>query len=314
MERDAHYFWVGVFVLGMAIAGMLFAGLFYKNQPHAVYQAYEIRFDSPIEGLDKGSDVRYMGIKVGEVSTVFIVPENPALIGVTIRVQAATPVTTATVATLRLQGLTGQPFINLGQKAQSPAHAPPLVAARDGTLAVIPTQPSDLDALLKQLPDLEIKLGNLLDAANDLLNPQNRAHVSQILQKVDTAASELPALMQHLAQTTQQLNGLIAQASGTLKRTEKGVNANLQALQTTLIAIRQTAQQLDKLTRDVDRVVTSNELQIDAIVSEGGASLNQLLREARQAATSLRQLSDQLQRNPSQLIYQPPAQGTELPP
>lgn len=285
MERDAHYFWVGVFVLGMAIAGMLFAGLFYKNQPHAVYQAYEIRFDSPIEGLDKGSDVRYMGIKVGEVSTVFIVPENPALIGVTIRVQAATPVTTATVATLRLQGLTGQPFINLGQKAQSPAPAPPLVSARDGTLAVIPTQPS-----------------------------QNRAHVSQILQKVDTAASELPALMQHLAQTTQQLNGLIAQASGTLKRTEKGVNANLQALQTTLIAIRQTAQQLDKLTRDVDRVVTSNELQIDAIVSEGGASLNQLLREARQAATSLRQLSDQLQRNPSQLIYQPPAQGTELPP
>lgn len=313
MERDAHYFWVGVFVLGMAVAGVLFAGLFYKHQPHAVYQDYEIRFDTPIEGLDKGSDVRYMGIKVGEVSDVYIVPDNPALIGVTIRVQAKTPVTTATLATLRLQGLTGQPFINLGQKAQSPRDASPLTAA-DGQLAVIPTQPSDLDALLKQLPDLEMKLGNLLDAANDLLNPQNRTHVSQILQKVDTAANELPALMQHLAQTTQQLNGLIVQATNTLKHMEKGVNANLQELQTTLVAIRQAAQQLDNLTRDVDRVVSSNELQINNLVSEGGTHLNQLLREARQTATSLRQLSDQLQRNPSQLIYQPPAQGTELPP
>ena len=317
MERDAHYFWVGVFVLGMAIAGLLFAGLFYKRQPQAAYQSYEVRFNVSIEGLDKGSDVRYMGIKVGEVRDVYVLPDKPEFVGVAIRVQASTPVNTATVATLRLQGLTGMPFINLEQRASSAPSMPPvkpLVPASDGTLPVIPAQPSDLDALLQKLPAIEDKLSSVLDAANGLLNEQNRVHVSSILQKVDTAATDLPRLVQNLVQTTQQLNTLMQHIDAVLKRTDKGIASSLQELQSTLLAIRQAAQQLDTLTRDVDRLVVNNEAQLNEIVGEGGESLKQLLREARQTATSLRQLSDQLQRNPSQLLYQSPPQGTELPP
>ncbi len=72
MERDAHYFMVGLFVIAMAVAGFFFAGLFY-DKPYVETLDYDIHFDTPVEGLEKGSEVRYMGIKMGEVTQVFSV-------------------------------------------------------------------------------------------------------------------------------------------------------------------------------------------------------------------------------------------------
>lgn len=310
MERDAHYFLVGLFVIATAVAGFFFAGLFY-DKPSTATVGYDIHFDTPVEGLEKGSEVRYMGIKMGEVTKVFLLPDNSARVAVRVMVETGTPVNTATVATLRQQGLTGVPFVNLAQdETIKPA---PLLAAEGQEYPVILTKLTDMDALVQKLPDLEKNLSVLLSAANEVLNAENRQHFAGVLNNLDVASTHLPELIASLNQASHELNALVVHVDDVVKQSEKGLAGNMQALQTTLASIKQTSQRVDKLVQDIDRVVVNNEGRVNELLGEGGENLKQLLEESRKTAVAVRQLSDTLERNPSQLIYQPVQQGTELP-
>ena len=269
----------------MAVAGFFFASLFY-DKPSTATLGYDIHFDTPVEGLEKGSEVRYMGIKMGEVTKVFLLPADPARVVVRVMVDVGTPVNTATVATLRQQGLTGVPFVNLAQDdTLKPA---PLLAVAGQAYPVILTKPTELDALVQKLPDLEKNLSVLLSAANDVLSSENRQHFAELLANLDVATTQLPALMTSLNQSSRELSALV-------------------------VHIKQTSQRVDTLAQDIDRVVVNNEGRVNELLGEGGENLKQLLAESRKTAVAVRQLSNTLEQNPSQLIYQPVPQGTELP-
>lgn len=294
----------------MAVVGFFFASLFY-DKPSTATLGYDIHFDTPVDGLEKGGEVRYMGIKMGEVTQVFLLPAQPSRVGVRVMLETGTPVNTATVATLRQQGLTGVPFINLAQEdAPKPT---PLLAAAGQAYPVIRSKLTEMDALMQQLPDLEKNLAVLLSAANEVLNAENRQHVAGLLNNLDVASARLPELIASLNQASHDLSALVVHVDGVVKRSEKGLAGNLQALQSTLVAIKQTSQRVDTLAQDIDRVVVNNEGRLNELLGEGGENLKQLLTESRKTAVAVRQLSDALERNPSQLIYQPVPQGTELP-
>ena len=89
---------------------------------------------------------------------------------------------------------------------------------------------------------------------------------------------------------------------------------NLQQLKATLGSLQQTSQHVDQLAQDIDRLVVSNEARTQDLLSQGGEGFKQLLDESRQTAIAIRRLSDRLEQNPSQLLYQPSTRGTELPP
>lgn len=310
MERDTHYFVVGLFIIVTSMAGALFAGLFY-DRPSAATHAYAVHFDIPVEGLEVGNEVRFMGIKKGEVTRVFLLPDNPAKVGVEIAVEQDTPVNTATEVVLRLQGLTSVPFLNLEQKM---GIKPAPLAAKAGELPVLPTKLTAMDALVQSLPDLEKELATLIQSANAVLNEENRQHFAAILQNLDTVSAGLPALANSLQASSEQLQTLIKQVNGTVSRSEQGLAVSMKELQATLVAIRTTSQRLDTLLRDVDRVVVNNEGKVNELLGEGGENLKQLLNESRKTVTAIRQLSDRLEQNPSQILYQPAPQGTVLPP
>ncbi|MBU0655730.1 MAG: MCE family protein [Gammaproteobacteria bacterium] len=310
MERDSHYFVVGLFVIVTAIAGALFAGLFY-DQPYTATNAYEVHFDTPVLGLEPGSEVRYMGIKKGEVTRVFLLPDDPAQVGVAIAVETDTPVNTATIATLQQQGLTGVPFLNLEQDGSiTPA---PLTVSKGADLPIISTRRTPMDAFVESLPSLEQKLSALVQAATEVLNPENRQNFAGLLANMNKISASLPALATNLEQTNSQLQELIQHVDTTVTRSGKALDADMQELQATLVSIRSTSQRLDKLLADVDRVVLTNEGKVNELLGEGGESLKQLLNESRKTAAVIRQLGDKLGQNPSQIIYQPAPQGTELP-
>lgn len=311
MERDTHYFVVGLFVIATVIAGALFAGLFY-DKPHVATTAYEMHFDTPVLGLEPGSEVRYMGIKKGEVSRVFLLPDDPSRVGVAIAVEQDTPVNTATIASLQQQGLTGVPFVNLAQR-ENVANAAPLAAPEGGEIPLIPTKPPPMEALVASLPELEKALTQLVQSANDVLNTENRQNFAGLLANLNKVSADLPELAAGLEQTNHQLRGLIKHVDGAVSQSEKDLSVNMQGLRETLDSLHKTSRQLDKLFQDIDRVVVTNEGRINELLGEGGESLKQLLNESSKTAAAVRQLSDQLEQNPSQIIYQPARQGTELP-
>jgi phospholipid/cholesterol/gamma-HCH transport system substrate-binding protein len=299
MERDTHYFVVGLFVIVTAVAGFFFGSLFYEK-PYIATTAYDVHFDIPVAGLAQGSEVRYMGIKVGEVSRVSLLPQAPVRVAVRVALETGTPVNTATVAILRQQGLTGVPFVSLEQDEARKAE--PLVVAAGAELPVIPSKLVGMDALMQQLPDLEQRLATVLESANKVLDDENRKQFAALLKNLNDASASLPELIKHLNQ-----------ASASLPEMMKNLGNTSRKLGDLSGQMDSAVQQIDKLAKDIDRVVVNNEPNINGLLGEGSENLKQLLEESRKTAVSIRQLSDKLGQNPSQIIYQPAPQGTELP-
>ncbi|MBR1088668.1 membrane integrity-associated transporter subunit PqiC [Bradyrhizobium manausense] len=113
METRAPYVLIGSFVLAAILA--VFGFVFWLNNSGGVGPRanYHVQFQGPVPGLLVGAGVLFNGIRVGEVTELGLVPDNPRFVTATISVASATPVRTDTKVGLDFQGLTGVPVVTL---------------------------------------------------------------------------------------------------------------------------------------------------------------------------------------------------------
>jgi phospholipid/cholesterol/gamma-HCH transport system substrate-binding protein len=91
METKANYALVGAFAVGAVLAILLFAMWLAQSQFNREYARYDIVFEGAVRGLARGAEVRFNGIKVGEVTQLNINPDNPTQVVARIRVDGQTP-------------------------------------------------------------------------------------------------------------------------------------------------------------------------------------------------------------------------------
>ena len=121
MEIKARYVLIGLFTLAAIVAGFAFVYWLEITGGLGKRTSYEVRFHNTVSGLLAGSPVLFNGIRVGEVTGLKLVPNEPKEIDVTIAVDANTPVRTDTQASLDFQGLTGAAVVTLtGGSADAP--------------------------------------------------------------------------------------------------------------------------------------------------------------------------------------------------
>jgi hypothetical protein len=68
-----------------------------------------------------------------------------------------------------------------------------------------------------------------------------------------------------------------------------------------------------KATDLIDKIIADNRQDIRSFTRDGLPELERFLREGRAAAEEIRELSNSLRENPSQLLYQQPQKGVEIP-
>jgi phospholipid/cholesterol/gamma-HCH transport system substrate-binding protein len=132
METRARYVIVGLFTLGVALAGFLFVYWLQSVGGLRRQAIYQIRFESPVSGLLKGSAVHFNGIRVGEVADLRLNAADPKQVIVTAAIDPATPVRADAHVEIEFQGLTGATIISLrGGSASAPplSGEPPLLVA-----------------------------------------------------------------------------------------------------------------------------------------------------------------------------------------
>lgn len=138
METRAPFVIIGLFVI--AAIGAVFGFVYWLNNSGGVGKrdSYQIAFQGPVPGLLTGAAVLFNGIRVGEVTALGLVPDQPRAVRATIAVVEHTPVRNDTKVGLDFQGLTGVPVVALegGSSAMPLAQGGTLTADKGAGLSM----------------------------------------------------------------------------------------------------------------------------------------------------------------------------------
>jgi phospholipid/cholesterol/gamma-HCH transport system substrate-binding protein len=311
MEREANYVAVGAFIVLVVAMAVIFV-LWYTNaRDRREYDLYEIYFTGSVSGLDRGSPVRYLGVDVGRVRRLSIDPKNASRVAAEVEIDESAPISSATRASLGLQGVTGLLFINLKEGSDIDRTQPLKKGAR---YPVIESVASDLDVFIESLPELMSKANSLLERVSRVLSDENLAGLAQTITSLRAATAALPQTSANVAKLVDQMNATVLEIHGAAQSlrgisedARPEVRAALERLSATANNLAEASQRLDNLTR-------RSEVQLGHFTEQGLFELERLVRETRSAAREFSDLSRSLKENPSQILYEPPVSGVEIRP
>jgi phospholipid/cholesterol/gamma-HCH transport system substrate-binding protein len=167
METDRHYFFEGLFIIGLGVATAVFF-VWLENSGHRDDVVYRIHFQESVSGLSPGDAVKFQGVDVGTVKTMQIDKNDPRLVQVDVSLRKDTPVRTDTRATLAMKGLTGVETIEL---TGGSANSQDLLAATPaGEVPEIRAEKSKIAQVLEELPLLVHKFSAIEDQAKKVVS------------------------------------------------------------------------------------------------------------------------------------------------
>jgi phospholipid/cholesterol/gamma-HCH transport system substrate-binding protein len=310
MEREANYAAVGAFVVLVVVMAVLFVYWYSDARDRRDYTRYEVYFEGSVSGLERGAPVRYLGVDIGRVYNMRIDPRDSSRVQVLVDIDSSAPVSDKTVAELSLQGVTGLLYMDLIQDTGTRRLAREVPSEK---YPVIRSARSSFDVLLASLPDLVGLASDVADRAARMLSDKNIASVSNALANIDKAASTLPqtlreveTLVGELREAATQVRSVAEQANGVIGTAGPEITAAMSR-------VREVAEHLSSASGRLDRLVEENRQDIRSFTREGLPELERFLREGRAAAREFRDLSRSLREDPSQILYQPPPQGVEIP-
>lgn len=308
MEREANYLAVGIFILLVLAMGIGFVLWYSDANDGREYQTYEIQFAGSVSGLDRGSPVRYLGVDVGRVRRLSI-DENASRVNVIVDVDQTAPISSATRASLGLQGVTGLLYVNLREAPEVDKTQP----MREGKrYPVIESAASDFDTFLASLPELMSRANSLLERVGRVLSDQNLAALSNTLANLEKTSSALPDAGKNVAQLIEQMQATVVEVRGAAEGLRAITTDSQPQIQVALERMATIAGNLESASARIDRFTEKSEGQLGNFTEQGLFELQRLMRETRSAAREFRDLSRSLKENPSQILYEPPASGIEI--
>ena len=294
METRSNNVLVGAFVLFFTAALAVFV-VWLANDSGGAKREYDIFFKQSVNGLNKGAQVQFSGVPVGQVRQIALWPDDPQFVRVRIQVDENVPILQGTTAALEGVGFTGVSQISLDGAVKG---APPIEDKGPAGKPVIPTRIGGLGELLNTAPQLLQRLTTLSERLAELADDENQQSFAGILNNVEqmtaTLARNGPALERAIADTriaiqqtgnaAEQIGNLAASAQGTIDRNVDPAMANLR---NTLASANESMKTLESAIADArPGLQTFSETTIP--------EANALIRDLRRTSTSLSSLTDKL--------------------
>jgi len=311
MEREANYVAVGAFILLVLALAVGFVLWYTDANDGREYELYEIYFTGSVSGLDRGSPVRYLGVDVGRVRRLGIDPNDASRVLAVAEVDDSTPISSATRASLGLQGVTGLLYINLREVPDLNKAS----ALRKGQrYPVIESVASDFDVFLASLPELMGRANALLERIGRVLSDDNLAGLAETIKNLRSATASLPQTSSDIAQLVAQMQATVTEIQGAVRSVRGMVEDTRPEVRAAVGRLSEVAGHLADASERMDRFTRKSEVQLGHFTEQGLFELERLVRETRSAAREFRDLSRSLQENPSQILYEPPESGVEIEP
>lgn len=294
METRSNHILVGTVVL-VLLAGLLLFMIWLAGLSNKAKQCFDVYFSQDVGGLNKGSNVTFAGVPVGQITKISLLPDRPEFVWVRIEVDAETPVLQGTSAQIKGVGFTGVSEIQLGGAIRG---AKRLTQVGPQGCPVIPSTSGGLGALLNSAPELIDRIQRLTERLTELVSDKNQNAISDILENVDKTTAVLAERAPDLADAI--ADARIAARNAGVAAQRVGILAD----STNRLVIeegRPAAQDLRKAIGSVQRSADN----LDAMISDARPGIqnfskstlpeaNRLVRDLRDLSDSLRQFSDRL--------------------
>lgn len=302
MYERTNYLAVGIFVL-LGIIVLFAVGFWVGGIGQTVPTSqYTIIFERDVNGLSEGSPVRYMGVDVGQVTSIQLFRAERTAIEVRIEVASSTPVDGGTYASLGYQGITGVAFINLA--ADSGAHQP-LVVTAGQDYPIIRTRDVGIAALLNSGPEVLARVNDLLEDAGLVLSEENRNSATQILENLEQLTTALAGQRGALAALPARMNESLDKFQDMLELAAELTAEAKPELLAALQNLRLTTDNLANASAQVENWVVENDAAVDSFLADGVGEAAALVSDTRAAMRELEKLGAELRRNPSRIVHKP---------
>lgn len=317
MATRAQQIRLGIFFLvSLAVLALFFivvAGSHLLRQRDIYY----IESNSPVSGLNKGADVKYLGFSIGRVENIAIAQDNLATVVIKISLErrlAENAIRTDTQARMASLGITGLKYIELfGGSDDAPVLPPESTMVADETFfssmqeraevlsAKVEQTIDNLNALLssenqRTFNELLNNAANLLAAANALV-ADNRAAFDETAANMVAASRSLAQASATVATTTDSLHVLLVGAK---------LQQTVDDLQVTMHKLRQQMDgPIPLLVARMDTVISHIDRTFVGIDQTVGASRQNLLRamqELEETLQNIRETTELIRENPAVLI------------
>jgi ABC-type transporter Mla subunit MlaD len=262
---------------------------------------YFVEVPGGVAGLEHGSAVTLLGVRIGSVSNFELYPDARRVVRVELEVDPDVPIPKGARASLKFQGLTGLKTVDIDAgKSERGFLAPG---------ASIPYEPSALDRISDDAEELAArsvrvleKVETLAERLDDVARAIDPERVRRIVANVDDGAAEARRAAAGARHTSQELAALVGEARAELRATAKSTRELVGATAATVDQAGQTLAAVERVSRDVGGLVRSS-----------NAELRGIAYDLRDASRSLKQFSTEIRLQPSRLLFSSPPPERELP-
>ena len=276
METRANFVLIGAFTLAVIAAAFGFVMWFQSLHTTKARTPLRIIFEGPAAGLRNGGSVNFNGIRVGEVISVKL--DNPRRVVALAMVAKDAPIRKDTLVGLEFQGLTGVAAISL----KGGEEAAPSVPLDDDGIPVLTADPNALQ--------------DVTEAIRGTLQNINRV-VADNQEAVKNSLHNLEAFTASLARNSEKIDGMMLKVDGVMSKAD-----SLMLGLDTLAGgkeggeLFQTVKSIRDLAEDFDK-------RSGALMSDGRRTLGDISRAV-----------NNLDRNPTRLIFGPANSSASAPP
>jgi len=294
VETRSNYVMVGAVTVAL-LAGVLLFIVWLAGLSNKQTKCYDIYFSQGVGGLNKGSNVSFSGVPVGQVQKISLLPNRPEFVWVRIEVDQQTPVLQGTSAQIKGVGFTGVSEIQLDGAVRG---SPPIQQIGPQGCPVVPATSGGLGALLNSAPELLQRIQRLTERLTELLSDKNQNAIADILENIDATTKELRTASPDMRETIAEVRiashnaGIaannIAKLSDSTNRlvNEQGRPA-AQDLRTAIAHVQQAADNLDAMISDARPGVQN-------FSKSTLPEANRLVRDLRELSVSLKGVSDRV--------------------
>ena len=324
MERKAHYALIGTFVLVSLTALLAFTAWLSDAQFDKKYDNYEISFRGGVQGLSEGTEVRFNGLKVGDITELRIDPNDNNSVIVDIQVVSNTPVDFESIGRMEPLGLTGLNYIQI---IPGGPNSRLIKNSTDKDPFRLKGEASRIDLLLGSGGTVMESSQAALARINAVMTPEAIMDFHEILNNLKVITNNFvdlkvdPEIFNRTMQSIEQASSDVSLAADAVDLAAKDFDVLIETdVRTVLDRSKISMEKLDKtlvaieaLSKDSNQLITDGRDAINRLSNSGLTDLEETIDSIRRAVLGLESILINFEQNPAAFIVGVSEEKVELP-